>query len=104
MLVALGFGRHRGSDLSVLVFGGTARLGKLEARAVAFFYAPLSSFSARASASRSLVLCDGACGPNQSQRFDLGRVSDLSLGEGAGLVCLLGFWCGGVALSASSPS
>ncbi|CAN6915194.1 unnamed protein product [Brassica oleracea] len=51
-----------------------------------------------------LVLYGGACGSIQSRRLDLGRVSDLSLGEGAGLICLLGFRCGGVALPAGSPS
>ncbi|KAF3566092.1 hypothetical protein DY000_02017722 [Brassica cretica] len=38
-----------------------------------------------------LVLCGGACGPIQFWRLDLRRVPDISLGEGAGLVCLFGF-------------
>ncbi|CAH8306142.1 unnamed protein product [Eruca vesicaria subsp. sativa] len=94
MLVALGFGRHRGSDMSVLVFGGTARLGKLEARGhqlrskvICFGFSVVLTCRVRICGFvyRSHVLCGGACGPNQSRRFDQGCVSDLSLGEGAGL-------------------
>ncbi|CAF1767275.1 hypothetical protein YC2023_118587 [Brassica napus] len=94
MLVVLGFGRHRGSDLSVLVFGSTARLRKLGARGhwlwskvICFGFSVVVARGVRICEfdNCGLVLCGGACGPIQFWRLDLRRVPDISLGEGAGL-------------------